>query len=143
MAQESSHKEFIVSSSELNAVEHVYLIAGNLGLPGAPILNLALFYNPDDGSVSGEALITQSIAPPHGRVVIRPVSGPVHGLGLGNATRVFSLSGEYVVSVPPPAFGSYLAKFEATFVTDNNWTGHGSFSYGNQKIDNVPIKKRG
>ncbi|MCL6485899.1 MAG: DUF1842 domain-containing protein [Janthinobacterium lividum] len=118
-------------------------MAGNLGLPGAPILNLALFYHPDDGSVSGEALITQSIAPPHGRVVIRPVSGPVHGLGLGKATRVFSLTGEYVVSVPPPAIGSYLAKFEATFVTDNNWSGHGSFSYGNQKIDNVPIAKRG
>jgi len=132
-----------VSSSELNAVEHVFLTAGNLGLPGAPILNLALFYNPDDGTVSGEALITQSITPPHGRVVIRPVSGPVHGLGLGNATRVFSLSGEYVVSATPPAIGSYLAKFEATFGTDNNWSGHGSFSYDQQKVNNVPIKKRG
>lgn len=134
-----------MSTSELNAVEHVYLIAGNLATPGAPILNLALFYNPGDGTVSGEALITQSIAPPHGRVVIRPVSGPVHGLGFpgGGVTRVFTLRGEFVVSVPPPAIGSYLAQFEATFATDNNWSGHGSFTYDQQKVQNVPIKQRG
>ncbi|MED5595741.1 DUF1842 domain-containing protein [Janthinobacterium sp. P210006] len=132
-----------MSSSELNAVEHVYLTAGNLALPGAPILNLALFYNPDDGSLSGEALITQAIAPPHGRVVIRPVSGSVYGLGIGGATRAFNLSGEYVVSVPPPAIGSYLAKFEAIFVTDNNWNGRASFTYDHNKVEDVPVKKRG
>ncbi len=131
-----------MSTSELS-LEQLYLIAGNIDLPGAPVLNLALLYNPEAGALTGEALVTQAIAPPNGHVVIRPVSGAVHGLGLGGATRVFNLSGEYTVSVPPPAIGTYLAKFTAVFSTDNNWNGHGSFTYGNHTVTNVPIKKRG
>lgn len=137
-----SLKEKIVSTPELS-LEQLYLIAGNIDLPGAPVLNLALLYNPAAGALTGEAQVSQSVAPPYNLVTVRPVSGDVHGLGIGGATRVFSLSGEYVVSVPPPAIGSYLAKFTATFTTDNNWTGHGSFDYGTHKVTNVPIKKRG
>ncbi|MBB5606120.1 MULTISPECIES: DUF1842 domain-containing protein [unclassified Janthinobacterium] len=132
-----------MATPEQNVVEHLYLTAGNLGLPGAPILNLAVLYNSADGALSGEALIAQAIAPPNGRVVIRPVSGQAHGLGLQHYTRAFTLSGEYTVSVPPPAIGTYLAKFTATFVTDNDWTGRGTFTYGDQTVKDVPIKKRG
>lgn len=131
-----------MSTSELS-LEQLYLTAGNIGLPGAPVLNLALLYNSVAGALTGEAQISQSVAPPYNLVTIRPVSGPVHGLGIGGATRVFSLSGEYTVSVPPPAFGTYLAKFTATFSTDNNWSGHGTFTYGDNTVTNVAIKKRG
>lgn len=131
-----------MSTSELS-LEQLNLTAGNIGLPGAPVLNLFLLYNPEAGALTGEAQVTQAVAPPYNLMTIRPVSGDVHGLGLGGATRVFSLSGEYTVSVPPPAIGTYLAKFTAVFTTDNNWTGHGSFDYGTHKVTNVPIKKRG
>ncbi|MFZ4877526.1 DUF1842 domain-containing protein [Janthinobacterium sp. Mn2066] len=131
-----------MASNELNEIEHLYLVAGNLGSPGAPILNLALLFNSADGALSGEALVAQAIAPPNGRVVIRPISGEVHGLGLQHYTRAFTLSGEYTVSVPPPAIGTYLAKFTATFVTDNDWVGQGSFTYGNQTVKDVPIRPR-
>jgi hypothetical protein len=130
-------------STELNAVLPVNLIAGHLAQPVAPILNLALMYDPESGGLNGSAVISQAVTPPSGRVVIRHVSGDVHGLGLGGATRVFTLMGEYVQSVPPPAIGSYLAKFTATFVTDNHWKGHGSFDWGTHKVENVPIAPRG
>ncbi|HEV7816939.1 MAG TPA: hypothetical protein VGP06_17805, partial [Janthinobacterium sp.] len=89
-----------MTTSELVAVEHLYLIAGNLGLPGAPVLNLSVLYNPDGSpaSLSGEAVIAQAIAPPGGRIVIKSISGPVYGLGFGKETRAFSLTGEYVQS---------------------------------------------
>jgi len=132
-----------VTTSQLDSLEQLNLIAGDLGVPGAPVLNLNLLYNPQAGALTGEAIVTQSVAPPYNLVTVRPVSGPVHGLGVGGATRVFSLSGEYTVSVPPPAIGTYLAKFTATFTTDNNWTGHGSFDYGTHTVTNVPVKKRG
>ena len=134
-----------MSTSELSAVKPIHLIAGNLGMPGAPILNLALLYNPDPvvASLSGEAVITQSIAPPNGRIVIHGVHGPVHGLGLGGATRVFTLKGEYWQPFPPPAIGLVQEHFTATFVTDNNWQGHGTFTYGGQTVANVPIKQLG
>lgn len=134
-----------MSQPELTKVQHLQLIAGNVGMPGAPVLNLSLVYNPDSnpGSLSGLAVITQAVASPNSRIEIRNVSGTVHGLGLGKATRVFSLTGEYWQSFPPPAIGSVQEKFTATFVTDNNWQGEGGFSYGGNQVTGVPIKPVG
>lgn len=129
-------------SNAPNSLQLIQLMAGNLNMPGAPVLNLNLMYNTEQGTLNGDALITQAVTPPSGRTLVPHVSGDVHGLGLGGATRVFSLSGEYVQSFPPPAIGSYLAKFSATFVTDNNWKGHGSFDFGTHKVNNVPVGPR-
>lgn len=133
-----------MSTPELTSSKKIDLLAGNLGTPGAPILTLSLIYNVDqeDGQLSGIAVISQAIAPPNGRIVIKNVSGPVHGLGLGGKeTRVFSLKGEYVQSFPPPAIGEIVEKFTATFATDNNWKGHGTFAYGGHVVHNVPVKQ--
>lgn len=132
-----------MSDSEFINAEPVYLISGNLGVLGAPMLSLALMYDPDTGYISGQGLITQSIAPPNGRVVLHGVSGNVHGLGLKGATRVISLTGTFEHYFTPPAIGQVTEKFQATFVTDQQWQGHGTFTYGNQTIRNVPIKQRG
>lgn len=129
-------------SNEFNSVGLIHLLAGHLGQPGAPVLHLAMMYDSEQGSLNGEAMITQAVTPPSGRVVVRHVSGNVHGLGLGGATRAVSLQGEYVVTLPPPAIGSFLEKFSATFVTDNNWKGHGSFEFGSHKVSNVPVGPR-
>ncbi|MFL6673084.1 MAG: DUF1842 domain-containing protein [Massilia sp.] len=130
-------------STETNTIQMIQLIAGNLGLPGAPVLQLDLLYNPEEGNLNGQAIISQTVVPPYGRVVVRHVTGDAHGLGLGGATRAIAVRGEYVQSFPPPAIGSYLAQFSATFVTDNNWKGHGSFEFGNQKVMNVPVGPQG
>ena len=132
-----------MSNSELSAIQHLTLLAGNLGMPGAPILHLSVLYNSETGHLNGEAVITQAIAPPNGRIVIKNVTGLAHGLGIGGATRVFSLSGEYVQSFPPPAIGQITEKFSAIFTTDNAWKGHGTFSYGGNTVNNVPIKQQG
>jgi len=135
-----------MAKQELEHSQKIDLISGNLGTPGAPVLHLSLIYNidQDDAQLSGIAVISQAVAPPNGRIVIKNVSGPVHGLGLGGKeTRVFSLTGEYTQSFPPPAIGEIVEKFTATYSTDNNWQGHGTFAYGGHVVRNVPIKKVG
>jgi hypothetical protein len=125
--------------TETNTLQLIQLIAGNLGLPGAAILQLDLLFNPQEGNLNGQAIISQTVGPPKVRIVVRHLAGEAHGLGLGGATRVVALRGEYEQSFPPPASGSYLAQFSATFVTDNNWKGHGSFQFGSDKVMNVPV----
>ena len=132
-----------MSNSELVNANPIYLICGNLGMPGAPVLSLALMYDTGNESIGGQGLITQAIAPPNGRLVIHGISGQVHGLGVGGVTRVMALTGTFEHSLTPPAIGQVTEKFQATFATDDNWQGHGSFTYGGQTIHNVPVKQRG
>lgn len=132
-----------MADSEFVKADPVYLICGNLGTPGAPVLSLALMYDPTTGVVSGQGLITQAVAPPNGRTVLHGISGQVHGLGLGGATRVMALNGTFEYYLPPPAIGQVTEKFQATFATDQRWQGHGSFTYGANTVQNVPVKQRG
>lgn len=131
-----------MSDSDFINADPIYLISGKLGTPGAPILSMALMYDTGTGQISGQGLITQSVAPPNGRIVIHGISGQVHGLGLGGGTRVISLTGTFIHSLTPPAIGQVTEKFSATFATDERWQGHGSFTYGGQTIHNVPVKQR-
>jgi hypothetical protein len=126
------HKDF-------NSISLINLLAGHLAQPGAPILHLALMYDSESGTLNGEAMISQAVTPPNGRVLVRHVSGDVRGLGLGGATRVMTVQGEFIQSLPPPAIGSFVEKFTATFVTDNHWKGHGSFEFASHKVTNVPV----
>jgi hypothetical protein len=118
----------------------VKLEVGHVGTPGAPILHLALVVNAPTGAIGGTAEITQAIAPPNGEIEIPHVTGQIRHLGLGHDTIIVTLSGQYIVSVPPPAIGSYLAKFEAVLHVDKSWKGTGSFTYGGHTVDNVPVK---
>jgi hypothetical protein len=132
-----------MSDSEMIDVEPLHLICGNLGTPGAPILSMALMYDNDNGVISGQGLITQSVAPPNGRIALHSISGQVHGLGRGAMTRVMALTGTFQYYLPPPAIGQVTEKFEATIVTGDDWAGHGSFTFGSQRVTNVPVKQRG
>lgn len=129
-------------TKEINSFSLVHLLAGQLAQPGAPLLHLALIYNAESGAVSGEAMITSAVMPFHDRILVRHCHGEVHGLGLGAATRVLSVQGEFLQSLPPPAIGSFVEKFSATFVTDHYWKGHGSFEFGKHKVSNVPVGTR-
>ncbi|WP_299836511.1 DUF1842 domain-containing protein [uncultured Tenacibaculum sp.] len=109
---------------------------GNVGMPGAPIAHFSLVVSPEQGTVSGIVEITQAIDRPTIKV---NVAGRLRHTGYGNITQIVSLDGEYVVTVPPPAIGSYLEKFNAYLDVDNSWNGTGGFSFGFQKVENVPV----
>ena len=114
---------------------------GDVGVPGAPIMNFSLVVVPSANSVTGVVEITQAIAPPSGSIVIRNVTGVIRSTGFGSVTKVVSLQGEYVQSVPPPAIGSYLARFSAHMAIDDNWNGMGGFDYGTHSVEDVPVRK--
>lgn len=132
------------SSGTSKVLAGAYLVngvAGNLEVPGAPVMHFSLVVVPSQNSVNGTVHITQSIAPPNSDIVIRNVHGSIRATGYGKVTKIVYLEGEYVVSVPPPAIGSYLAHFSASMAIDDNWNGTGSFSYGIHDVDNVPVHK--
>ena len=122
----------------------VNLLAGDIGVPGAPVLQIGLTFRPESGALAGQGLITQPLPPPLGHMLVRDVRGTVHALGSGPGplTRVFALAGEIDQPLPPPAIGTVTEKFNGVFMTDNNWKGHCSFSYGTHQINNVPIALR-
>ncbi len=121
-------------------IESAYLTKGtigNVGMPGAPIAHFSLVVNAASGTVSGMVEITQAI---DSKPIEVKVTGNIRYTGYGEVTKIVSLNGEYVVSVPPPAIGSYLEKFTAYMDINNEWNGTGGFTYGNQKVDDVPVK---
>ena len=116
----------------------VKVVVGNVGTPGAPIVNLALTVDAPSGNVSGIAEITQAVQGGNHRF---PVSGHIYHTGLGQDQLLVALNGQFVYSVPPPAIGSFLAQFRAGLVVDKNWNGHGGFDYLNTHVDNVTVKR--
>jgi hypothetical protein len=116
----------------------VKAVVGNVGTPGAPIVNLALTVQAASGHVSGIAEISQAIVGGHHRF---PVTGQIYQTGFGPNHQLVSLHGEFVYSVPPPAIGSFLAKFTAALTVDQAWNGFGGFNYLNTHVEKVPVKK--
>lgn len=120
-------------------IETAYLTKGtigNVGMPGAPIVHFSLVVSPEQHTVSGIVEIAQAIDKPSIKL---NVAGNIRYTGYGDVTKIVNLSGEYVVSVQPPAIGSYLEKFTAYLDVNNEWNGIGGFTYGNQKINDVPV----
>jgi len=113
---------------------------GNVGMPGAPIVHYKLVVVPASNSVTGTVEITQAIQGPQSNIVVKNVHGTIRATGFGKVTKVVSLEGEYIQSVPPPAIGSFLSKFSAHLAIDNDWNGQGGFSYGSNTIEDVPVK---
>jgi hypothetical protein len=111
------------------------------GLPGAPGFNFhgTLF---DGYMIAGDVKIAQVTAPPFPDYKVR-VHGRRTNLVFGGATDYLaSLQGQYVVSVPPPAIGSFLATLEIVMKLDgpNSWTGVADITYAGGHLENVPVK---
>lgn len=116
-------------------------LAGNEGMPGAPLLHLELAVYAPTGQITGRGEITQAIAGPESDLRIHGITGQIHSLGLGEARRVVALRGEYEVPFPPPAIGESRKPFSAVLVIgEDDWNGKGSFTYGDHKVDDVPVK---
>jgi len=113
------------------------------GLVGAPVLTLDLGVYAPVGEVNGSGEITQSLPPPYGQIHLPEVKGRIHHTGFGKDEQLVSLSGQYVVSVPPPAIGSYLANFTAALVVGADWSGRGTFTYGGHTIADAEVTKIG
>ncbi len=116
--------------------------AGKVGTPGAPILHFDLLVHSSTGKVSGQASITQAIAPPGGEIVISNVTGQVRklGFGTGPVTQVVALEGTYDQAGPTPTVYIILEHFSAHFATDGKWDGRGGFTYGSHVVDVVPVR---
>lgn len=115
-------------------------VAGNQGVPGAPLLHFSLLVNATTGAVTGHAQQTQAVPAPYNQINIGNITGQVHAAGLGKITKLVTLQGSAVISFPPPAIGSYLAPFTAHFAVDNEWDGQGGWTLGTHTVENVPVK---
>jgi hypothetical protein len=121
----------------------LYLIklnVGNEGEPGAPILHIQAAVDAPTGHITGQAEITQAIAPPDGELAVKNLSGQIRSLGLGPAKRVVTLTGDVVYYLPPPEIGAVTYPFSASLVVgESDWDGRGSFSYGPHHVEDVPV----
>ena len=107
---------------------------GNVGMPGAPIMHFNLVVVPSRNSVSGSVEIIQAIAPPNGQLSIQNVKGQIRATGYGNVEQIVALEGDYTIGA-----SEVLYSFKASMNLKMDWEGSGSFTYGEQTIENVPV----
>lgn len=100
------------------------------GMVGAGTMTLAVTVNASTGALHGQVQGTILEGTQHPQTFTAQVSGAMHSTGLGKIVKVGAVSGEAGVSVTPPAIGTYLAPFSASFSLDSNWSGQGQFSVG-------------
>ncbi len=131
-----------IPSNDVEAKVGLYLVnavAGNVGMPGAPILHLNLMVNAVTGTITGHAQQTQAVAPPQGQIPIVITGGHIRFTGFGKYAKIVVLTGHGMITLPPPAIGTYLVPFHAEFAIDNQWNGIGGWTLGSTHINEVPI----
>ena len=126
-------------ANTFDSVRAITLTAGNQGMPGAPILTMALLIDGADGTAQGKGEITQAVAPPYGELRVSNITGQVRSMGFGPATQALALHGTIFTTLKPPAIGTMEIPFSAFFVTDNDWVGNGYFNYPPNDVTDVPI----
>lgn len=100
------------------------------GIVGAGRMTLAVTVNASTGALHGQAQGVFLEGTQHPNTFTTPVSGVMHSTGFGQIVKVGSVAGEATVSVTPPAIGTYLAPFSASFGLDSDWNGDGQFTVG-------------
>ncbi len=105
----------------------------NLG-GGSMLLQLAV--DPVHNTLTGRANGTINVGTQHPSTFqAGQLSGHMHSTGLGDITMVGAVGGQAAVSFPPPAIGTYLAPFTASFGVNGSWEGQGKFSIGPNTYD--------
>ncbi len=107
---------------------------GNVGMPGAPIVEFSLVVVPSTHTVSGTVYISQAIE--NGNYTGQ-VTGTIYATGLGSVTQVVAIHGAVT---PASGIMPIEIPFEAHMAIDNSWNGTGGFSYGATHVENVPVK---
>ncbi|WP_043617709.1 DUF1842 domain-containing protein [Chromobacterium violaceum] len=100
------------------------------GTTGAGRMILAVTVNASSGELHGQAVGTIHEGTQHPLAFTAPAAGAMHSTGYDKITKVGAVHGEAAVSVAPPAIGTYLAPFVASFALHADWTGHGQFTVG-------------
>ncbi|PRP70994.1 DUF1842 domain-containing protein [Chromobacterium amazonense] len=100
------------------------------GMVGAGSMVLAVTVNAATGALHGQAHGTIQEGTQHAPTFTSPATGAMHSTGFGNITRVGAVHGEAAVTLAPPAIGTYLAPFSASFGLGADWTGQGQFTVG-------------
>lgn len=108
---------------------------GNVGMPGAPVVNFSFVVVPAQHKVSGAVHITQAVQ--NGNYSGQ-VTGTIYATGFGNVTQVVAVRGTIHSDGPMPI----EIPFEAHLAIDGSWNGTGGFSYGNVHVENVPVKSK-
>jgi hypothetical protein len=101
------------------------------GLVGGGSMTLAVSVDAATGALHGQARGALEAGSEHPFTFSADATGALHSTGLGGSVRVGAVRGQAFVSFPPPAIGSYLAPFSASFSVDTSWSGEGQFSVGN------------
>lgn len=107
---------------------------GNVGMPGAPIVEFALVVVPSAHKVSGSVSVRQ--ATENGNYTGH-VTGTIYSTGYGNVTQVVALQGNIT---PASGLMPIEIPFEAHMAIDGSWNGTGGFSYLTVHVENVPVK---
>lgn len=108
---------------------------GNVGMPGAPIVNFSFVVVPGQHKVSGSVHVTQ--ATQNGNYSGQ-VSGTLYATGFGNVTQVVAVNGtihsdgDMPIEIP----------FEAHLAIDGSWNGTGGFAYANVHVNAVPVTSK-
>lgn len=114
--------------------EGLYLLKLNFqppkGVVGAGSMTLGLTVNATTGALHGQAHGTTLEGTQEPQSFVTQVSGAMHSTGYGNIVKVGAVTGQAAVSVAPPAIGTYLVPFSASFSLDSDWSGSGQFSVG-------------
>jgi Domain of unknown function (DUF1842) len=122
----------------------VKFMVGNRKMSGAPLLHVQALVDAQDGQISGQAEITQSVVSPGNSIRINNLRGRLYPNGINSETRLVTLDGTYEQPLPPPAIGTVELRFEAVLYIDKTiWKGYGSFSYGGDDVINVPVVPSG
>lgn len=120
----------------------LYLVKLNYksGKVGGGSMTLQLAVDAVTGALNGRADGTIQEGTQHAPTFTASASGHMHSAGFGKITKLGAVTGQAAVSFPPPAIGTYLAPFTATFGVDNEWTGTGKFSVGENTYECTVIK---
>jgi hypothetical protein len=97
---------------------------------GAASMDLALTVNAVSGVIHGQAQGTLQAGTEHPPTFSADATGALHSTGFGPIVKIGAVKGEAFVSFPPPAIGSYLAPFIASFGLDAQGKGTGQFTVG-------------
>lgn len=123
------------NQSNINGAYAVTVTVGNVGIPGAPVAEIALVVVPSQHKVSGRVHVSQAV---EGGDYTGEVQGTIYSTGLGKVTQIVGLKG-----VITPASGEMPIEvpFEANLAIDNAWSGTGGFHYLNVHVHDVPVAK--
>jgi hypothetical protein len=107
---------------------------------GAPLLYFDGLVNAPTGHITGQAMITQAVAPPGVDIHITNVKGHLKQFNVEPYVRLVNLEGTFWQSFTPPAIGEIERKFAAVFFIErDSWTGMGSFEYGLNEVTEAKV----